>query len=390
MSLHMKSDRGLVLGISTLCLTALVSPALADIEVHIPLPGHDGQTRRMLLHLPSGSPDQDPFPIVLGFHGGFGDAESFRSLTELHTTADARGFGVAYMDAGDGVWGDYRPGPGQPDADLAYVNAAIDYLVANHNADPNRFYATGISNGGAFSFVLGAELPHRIAAIAPVAHNLSQSFVDQATPGGPMHVLQIVGNSDPLMPFNGGTQGQGDVVLSSDATMDYWSTINGNGPSSISFLPNVATDGTTAFQETFAPSVLGVELERIVVLNGGHTWPGGGQYLPESVIGLTSRDFSANDVVLDFFSDKALPIPSPSGVAVLGAGGLVAARRRRAPCNWERTSQRTARADKCARDHLTTRVPHRGPQRTGCHSESTFISSAIVGCKHRFLCRPGL
>lgn len=313
----------------TLCLAISAPTARADIEVQIPLPGSGGQIRRMLIHLPANAPGAGPIPIVLGFHGGFGNAESFRSLTGLNATADARGFGVAYMDAGDGVWGDYRPGPGQPDTDLDYVRAAMDYLVTNHNADPRRFYATGISNGAAFSFVLGAELPERVAAIAPVAHNLTQAFVDQATPGASMHVLQIVGNADPLMPFNGGTQGNGDPVLSSAATMQYWRELNGNGASTSTFLPNLAVDGTTAFRETFAPSPDGFELERIVVLNGGHTWPGGEQYLPESTIGLTSRDFSANEVIWDFFADKSLLIPTPGTAMALAAVSCIALRRQR-------------------------------------------------------------
>ena len=326
-----RTQRSLCVIVALSCSATSATIHAADLEIHIPVPGTGGQTRRMLLHLPANAQASGPVPIVLGFHGGFGNAELFRSLTGLNATADARGFGVAYMDAGDGVWGDYRPGPGQPDVDLSYVNAAMDYLVANHNADARRFYATGISNGAAFSFVLGAELPHRIAAIAPVAHNITQAFVDQATPKGPMNVLQIVGSADPLMPFAGGVQGSGDQVLSSVATMQYWKNLNGNGASTTSPLPNVATDGTTAVRETFAPSPTGIELERIVVINGGHTWPGGEQYLPTSTIGLTSRDFHANDVIWEFFSDKALAIPGPGTTLAMITGLGLARRPRRDP-----------------------------------------------------------
>jgi len=292
-------------------LAALVIPdaAVADQQIVLQVPGVG--ERRLLLHLP---PDRGAgrLPIILGFHGGTGNAESFRSITGLNDTADARGFGVAYMDAGDGVWGDYRPGPGDPAPDLAYVIAAIDYLIANHDADPRRFYATGLSNGGAFSFVLGAELRTRIAAVAPVGHNITQAFVDQATPDGPMHVLQIVGTADPLMPFFGGVQGPGDSVLSSLQTMEFWQAINGNGEPSAIALPNPVSDGTSSFLETYATSTAGYELQRIVVVNGGHTWPGGEQYLPASIIGLTSRDFSASEVIWEFFSDKSLPPSCPA------------------------------------------------------------------------------
>jgi len=44
----------------------------------------------------------------------------------------------------------------------------------------------------------------------------------------------------------------------------------------------------------------------IAVSGGGHTWPGGLQYLPESVIRKTSREFNASDVIWQFF--KAPPM----------------------------------------------------------------------------------
>jgi polyhydroxybutyrate depolymerase len=35
--------------------------------------------------------------------------------------------------------------------------------------------------------------------------------------------------------------------------------------------------------------------------NGGHTWPGGRQYLPKAVIGATTRAFDASEVIAQFF-----------------------------------------------------------------------------------------
>jgi polyhydroxybutyrate depolymerase len=39
------------------------------------------------------------------------------------------------------------------------------------------------------------------------------------------------------------------------------------------------------------------------VEGGGHTWPGGPQYLPRSLIGPTTRTFSASEVIWRFFAD---------------------------------------------------------------------------------------
>jgi poly(3-hydroxybutyrate) depolymerase len=36
---------------------------------------------------------------------------------------------------------------------------------------------------------------------------------------------------------------------------------------------------------------------------GGHTWPGGYQYLPEFLIGKTNRDLDASKAIWDFFNE---------------------------------------------------------------------------------------
>jgi polyhydroxybutyrate depolymerase len=44
-----------------------------------------------------------------------------------------------------------------------------------------------------------------------------------------------------------------------------------------------------------------------VVEGAGHTWPGGVSYAREELIGKTSQDMSANQVMWEFFSRHPLP-----------------------------------------------------------------------------------
>jgi polyhydroxybutyrate depolymerase len=37
------------------------------------------------------------------------------------------------------------------------------------------------------------------------------------------------------------------------------------------------------------------------IRGGGHTWPGGAQYLPASIVGPVCRDIDATDVIWKFF-----------------------------------------------------------------------------------------
>jgi polyhydroxybutyrate depolymerase len=65
------------------------------------------------------------------------------------------------------------------------------------------------------------------------------------------------------------------------------------------WLPDVAPgDGTRTRRLSYGEG----QVELLAVNGGGHTWPGGVQYLPASVIGHTSRDFSASETIWEFFA----------------------------------------------------------------------------------------
>ena len=40
----------------------------------------------------------------------------------------------------------------------------------------------------------------------------------------------------------------------------------------------------------------------LILKGGGHTWPGGIQYLPKFVVGSVNHDFNASSAIVDFFS----------------------------------------------------------------------------------------
>jgi polyhydroxybutyrate depolymerase len=43
------------------------------------------------------------------------------------------------------------------------------------------------------------------------------------------------------------------------------------------------------------------EVKLYVIEGGGHTWPGGWQYLPEKIIGKTSQVIDASEEIITFF-----------------------------------------------------------------------------------------
>ncbi|MFF0496653.1 alpha/beta hydrolase family esterase [Nocardia aobensis] len=273
-----------------------------------------GLPRQYLIREPS-SPGPGKRPAVLIFHGGGGSAENMAATTGFDTLADTEGFVAVYPVGSDKSWNDGRgadttAGAKQID-DVAFVSAIIDRLVADDDVDPNRVYATGLSNGAMFTEYLGCRLSAKIAAIAPVAGPLPVSDAADCAPAHPLSVLEIHGTADPVVPYDGGvvrmTSGRlgpgTSPVLSVDATQELWRTKNRCGPVTTAELPPVVDDGTTVHTAT-AACAGDTRVTAYSIGNGGHTWPGGPQYLPDVLIGKVSRQFDAATVIWQFFTGR--------------------------------------------------------------------------------------
>ncbi len=64
-------------------------------------------------------------------------------------------------------------------------------------------------------------------------------------------------------------------------------------------IDNAPKDGTEI--EKYVYSCGEAEVVLYKVIGGGHTWPGGQQYLAERIIGKTSRDINATEEIWEFF-----------------------------------------------------------------------------------------
>lgn len=118
------------------------------------------------------------------------------------------------------------------------------------------------------------------------------------------------GTDDPLVPYGGGTvkvfrKTRGEIV-STDEFVDFWKAENGYTVKQDKVdLPNTAAEGTTVSKTEYTNCKDQGALVLYTINGGGHTWPGGKQYLVERWIGKTNRDIVACDVIWDFF--KTLP-----------------------------------------------------------------------------------
>ena len=88
-------------------------------------------------------------------------------------------------------------------------------------------------------------------------------------------------------------------------TIEFWVARNGCSPvAKRSTVPdNDPGDGTRVHIQAYDQCINGADVVLYEVSGGGHTWPGGYQYLPELFIGKTNHDLDATRAIWNFFND---------------------------------------------------------------------------------------
>ncbi len=277
-----------------------------------------GLTRTYLIHIPPSYDKTKSMPLVIALHGGGGSGKNMVKLTRggFDALSDQKGFVVVYPDGIEKNWNDGRSGEeagyrAHKDKidDVGFISALIDHLISKLNINPKRVYITGMSNGAIMSYRLACELTDKITAIAPVAGNMPQNSFPSCSPSRLISVLAINSVNDPLMPFAGGDitgpfgMKKLGKVLSTDESVRFWARHNNCSLSPvIMYEPDKdQKDGTRVRKEDYNKCKAGTEAILYAIEGGGHTWPGGYQYMNKRIIGKTSGDIDAHEVIWDFF-----------------------------------------------------------------------------------------
>jgi polyhydroxybutyrate depolymerase len=156
-----------------------------------------GITRYARVNVPPGVPSNRPLPLVLALHGAGGTGRGMEQGTGLSSLADSAGFVAVYPSAAWKLW-NIQALPAKPD-DIAFMRTLLDTVESQVCIDPDRVYATGVSNGGGMVALLGCALSDRIAAIAPVAGNYRP--LPPCAPQRPVSMLEIHGTADRSVPY---------------------------------------------------------------------------------------------------------------------------------------------------------------------------------------------
>lgn len=260
-----------------------------------------GMDRTYMLHVPAG----DPVGLVLSLHGGGGSGISQRALTGFDTVADGHNLLVIYPDGYDKSWADGRgasPADRHHINDVAFLVGLVTKVQHDYGVAPGHVFVTGMSNGGFMSNRLACDRADVFAAVAPVAGTLGVGVT--CNPSQPVSVWEAHGTADPLVPFKGGAvRGRGGLShsISADTMVDKWRSADGcQGDPAMEALPDVR-DGTVVHRYESTGCAANTEVVFYKIDRGGHTWPGGKQYLPTAVIGPTTRALDGSEAIAQFF-----------------------------------------------------------------------------------------
>lgn len=248
-------------------------------------------SRRYLISRPV---TQTPLPLVLMLHGTGGNANFAAEETGLAEFGVSHGFITIFPDAlpvdptqppkfltNPQRWNDGATKPGDAlhtaNNDVQFLADVIDKAIRNHSADAARVFVTGFSNGAGMTFRFAAERAEMIAAIAPIA---GYCWVKHPQPARPVPTLYMIGEADPLVPWEGGE------------VRSPWSN-------RIVTRPRVP-DNLRVWKLANA----GADFREVIVPGLGHHWPGGAGRLNPRIGGPPGGEVIANEVVWNFFKNN--------------------------------------------------------------------------------------
>ena len=285
-----------------------------------------GRERSYLVHVPpaaSGAP-----AVILNFHGGGGEARAHQKYVRMDALADREGFIVVYP-FGTGRFREklltWNAGTCCGSAardnvdDVGFVRALLDDLAARTPYDRARVYATGLSNGAMMVYRLAAELPDRIAAIAPVAGGM---VVQDFAPRRPIPIMHIHSVDDPRALYAGGLGPPFPFTTSRvmhpavEATISRWVDFDGCGETPEERDRREWRAGKsvhTAMRLVFSGCRDGVEVVLWKLTGSGHVWPGGTRDYLTRWLGPSTMVIDANEEMWHFFTRFA--IGGPQAVA---------------------------------------------------------------------------
>ena len=160
---------------------------------------HGGLNRTYLVYLPTSYVQGANLPVVFVLHALTMNGQRMMQVTGMNAVAEANNFIAVYPDGIGGAWnvGFAIPGASTAD-DVGFIDALVDRVATQYNADLNRVYACGLSNGGFLSYKLACESTKCFTAIAPVSGVITDAAFATCVPMRSVPVLHTADVREPI------------------------------------------------------------------------------------------------------------------------------------------------------------------------------------------------
>ncbi len=262
-----------------------------------------GKRRRYLIYVPACYDPAKPTPLVFNIHGLAQWPANQKHVSQWNDLANEEGFIVVYP-MGTQIplhWNSHVPVERsiRSQQEVAFFAAMIEKISKQYNIDPDRIFASGLSNGGGMAFMLSCTLSDRIAAIGTVAGAFTYPW-EACNKQRPMPLIAFHGLADKIVPYYGGYAKRIQQPL--PPVPDWIAEFaKRNGCTEVIPLPGRGeVSGVQYTQCDHRADVIFYTIKE-----GGHSWPGGNP-LPEFIVGRTSQDIDATRVMWEFFKEHPL------------------------------------------------------------------------------------
>ncbi len=273
-------------------------------------------------------PERDA-PLLLVLHGTGSEGRHIAGVTGLATRGPAAGFVTVFPDGLGKVWDGGRALVGREGVDdSAFLVALVKRLVADGVARVGVLFVAGMSNGAFFAEHLARHAVLPVSGLVLVAGTATEdSRQAMVRPARRAAVLCFEGTADPVVPYDGGAigangpfgrvltrlaarrgeEGESRLGVAAETVAADWASTN-CGIASVHTVARLAGELPVTRLCWAAPGCPPVVLYRVE--GGGHTWPGGTQYLPADLIGPVAHHLDATGILLDFALQQITP-PRP-------------------------------------------------------------------------------
>ena len=173
-----------------------------DLDVPVGLIRHEPTDARYAysLYVPENYTPQKTWPLIVCLHGGYSRDDDY-ILTWLRI-AKSKGYLLLSPKSSRETWSAIRTPGTQPNPviDLRSIRLMLDEVWDTYVVDRSRVYATGFSDGGIFTHILGLSFPDLFTGIAPVASQLHTAVDNMLRRGRgtELPILLVHGEKDPI------------------------------------------------------------------------------------------------------------------------------------------------------------------------------------------------